>query len=269
MHKQIMILLTAGASLVAAGAGAGSKANDGRSIGRQECGSEGRRGGVARAAVRQAHGQDAGEPGTDRVRLQRDTKRPNVVRTEYTLQGMTAVNAFDGKEGWKISPFQGRKDPEKMSADDTKSLIEDAEVDGPLVDWKEKGSTGRVSRHRRRGWHAGAQAESHAEERRRQFRLSRSGSFPRDPDHHPTDRARRAGRKSRPIWAITKRSTACSSPFSIEAGRKGDPDKQKIIIDKAEGERAGRRLRPSNFPTRLPSNITPCVISHSRIFCSR
>src|SRR3954469_9360272 len=67
-------------------------------------------------------------------------KRPGAVRIEYSLQGMTAVQAYDGQDGWKISPFQGRKDPEKMSTDDTKSLIEEAEVDGPLVDWKEKGS---------------------------------------------------------------------------------------------------------------------------------
>src|SRR5947209_11108875 len=44
-------------------------------------------------------------------------KRPGEIRTEANLQGMTAVDAYDGKEGWKISPFQGRKDPEKMSAD--------------------------------------------------------------------------------------------------------------------------------------------------------
>ncbi len=68
-------------------------------------------------------------------------KRPLEVRTEATLQGMTAVQAFDGKDGWQISPFQGRKDPERMSADDIKALMEDAEMDGPLVDWKEKGST--------------------------------------------------------------------------------------------------------------------------------
>src|SRR5215467_14233473 len=68
-------------------------------------------------------------------------KRPEEIRSEATLQGMTAVQAYDGKEGWKISPFQGRKDPEKISADDTKPLIEDAEIDGPLVDWKNKGST--------------------------------------------------------------------------------------------------------------------------------
>ncbi|MBV9007669.1 MAG: hypothetical protein JO354_00670 [Verrucomicrobia bacterium] len=68
-------------------------------------------------------------------------KRPDQIRTEASLQGMTAIEAFDGKEGWRIQPFQGRKDPEKMSADDTKSLVEDAKIDGPLVDWKEKGST--------------------------------------------------------------------------------------------------------------------------------
>src|SRR2546428_11497195 len=51
--------------------------------------------------------------------------RPNKIRSEATLQGMTAINAYDGKEGWRISPFQGRKDPEKMSADDVKALIED------------------------------------------------------------------------------------------------------------------------------------------------
>src|SRR5207248_7820565 len=40
-------------------------------------------------------------------------KRPDEVRTEATLQGMTAVEAYDGNEGWRISPLQGRKDPEK------------------------------------------------------------------------------------------------------------------------------------------------------------
>src|ERR1700738_1051208 len=68
-------------------------------------------------------------------------KRPGEVRAEFTLQGMTAGQAYDGEEGWKISPFQGRKDPEKLSADDVKPLMEDAEIDGPLVDWKAKEST--------------------------------------------------------------------------------------------------------------------------------
>src|SRR5262249_17298656 len=60
-------------------------------------------------------------------------KRPDEVRNEASLQGMTQIEAYDGKAGWRVSPFFGRKDPERMSADDAKALIEDAEIDGPLV----------------------------------------------------------------------------------------------------------------------------------------
>ena len=62
---------------------------------------------------------------------------------------MTLVQAYDGTSGWKISPIFGRKDPEKMSMDDAKSLVEDAEIDGPLVDLGGQGEDGRVSRHRK------------------------------------------------------------------------------------------------------------------------
>lgn len=68
-------------------------------------------------------------------------KRPNSIRIEAKLQGLTVVQAYDGKEAWAISPFQGRKDPEKLSADAAKSIIENAEIDGPLVDYQAKGST--------------------------------------------------------------------------------------------------------------------------------
>ncbi len=68
-------------------------------------------------------------------------KQPGAVRTEAIVQGMSIIQAYDGKEGWKIYPLQGRKDPEKLSADDCKSLIEDAEIAGPLPSAKESGST--------------------------------------------------------------------------------------------------------------------------------
>src|SRR5947208_3427589 len=68
-------------------------------------------------------------------------ERPGEVRTEGTIQGMTQIEAYDGKEGWRVSPFFGRRDPERMSADDLKALIEDSEIDGALVDWQTKGSS--------------------------------------------------------------------------------------------------------------------------------
>jgi outer membrane lipoprotein-sorting protein len=67
-------------------------------------------------------------------------KRPGAYRFEGTLQGMTMVQSYDGKEAWKIFPFQGRKDPERMSADDSKELAEQADFDGPWVDAAAKGN---------------------------------------------------------------------------------------------------------------------------------
>jgi outer membrane lipoprotein-sorting protein len=67
-------------------------------------------------------------------------KRPQLVRYEAKLQGLTQVQAFDGLQAWQINPFQGRKDPEKLSADDAKSMGEDAaDVVGALVDYQQKG----------------------------------------------------------------------------------------------------------------------------------
>jgi hypothetical protein len=69
-----------------------------------------------------------------------ENKRPNLVRETFTLQGMTQVQAYDGSAGWQIQPFGGRKDPQLMGEDDLRDLIIDADFDGPLVDYKEKGN---------------------------------------------------------------------------------------------------------------------------------
>src|SRR5690348_1066573 len=38
-----------------------------------------------------------------------ENKRPNKVREEFSFGSMTGVNAYDGKAGWKIEPWQGKK----------------------------------------------------------------------------------------------------------------------------------------------------------------
>jgi hypothetical protein len=70
-----------------------------------------------------------------------ENQRPNLVRETFLLQGMTAVQAYDGASGWQIQPFGGKKDPLLMGEDDLRDLLLDADFDGPLVDYKEKGST--------------------------------------------------------------------------------------------------------------------------------
>jgi hypothetical protein len=51
------------------------------------------------------------------------------------------VQAYDGTTGWQIQPFQGHKDPELMGENDLRDIELDADFDGPLVDYKEKGNT--------------------------------------------------------------------------------------------------------------------------------
>jgi hypothetical protein len=73
--------------------------------------------------------------------MMQENDRPNLIRETFTLQGMTAVKAFDGTTGWQIQPFEGHKDPELMGEDDLKDLLLKGDFDGPLVDYKEKGNT--------------------------------------------------------------------------------------------------------------------------------
>jgi hypothetical protein len=77
--------------------------------------------------------------GSFRADFRQENKRADKVREEFIIQGLAQVQAYDGKTGWQISPFSGRKDPELLSQDDLKSLVVDADIDGPLVDYKEKG----------------------------------------------------------------------------------------------------------------------------------
>src|SRR5207249_1127543 len=66
-------------------------------------------------------------------------KRPGHIRTEVTIQGLTGIDAWDGREGWGLDPFGGLRDAQKKSADDARPLSHEADFDGPLVGWREKG----------------------------------------------------------------------------------------------------------------------------------
>jgi len=69
-----------------------------------------------------------------------ENKRPNKVREDFTILGMTQIVAYDGQNGWKISPFQGKKDAEALGEDELRGVVEDADFDEPLVNWQQKGN---------------------------------------------------------------------------------------------------------------------------------
>src|SRR5437016_13512497 len=85
--------------------------------------------------------------GSFRAEFRQENKRADKVREELTIQGLAQVQAYDGKTGWQISPFGGRKDTKLLSQDDLKSLVVDADIDGPLVEHKEQGHTAELGAH--------------------------------------------------------------------------------------------------------------------------
>ena len=72
--------------------------------------------------------------------VSQEQKRPSMLRQDFTVQGMTQIQSYDGSVGWQISPFQGRRDAELLGEDDMRDLVEDADIDGPLVDYQAKGN---------------------------------------------------------------------------------------------------------------------------------
>jgi hypothetical protein len=69
-----------------------------------------------------------------------ENKRPNMFRQDITIQGLTGTSAYDGKNGWKIQPWQGKKDAETMGEGELKAVIEESDFDGPLINYKAKGN---------------------------------------------------------------------------------------------------------------------------------
>jgi hypothetical protein len=70
-----------------------------------------------------------------------EMQRPHKVRFELQFKGQTAVQIFDGTNGWKLRPFLNRREVESYTAEEMKKASMQAELDGPLVDYLAKGTT--------------------------------------------------------------------------------------------------------------------------------
>lgn len=160
-------------------------------------------------------------------------KRPGKVRTDSVLQGMNLVQAYNATSGWKIFPIYGRKDPEKMSGDESKSLVEEAEIGGPLENWETQGKS--VT-------YLGTEdVEGTAAHKLKVVRKNGDVSYVYlDPDYfleiRTIDQRVEQGAQVEVETDLGdyEKVNGVYFPFSIEAGSKGSTDKQKIIIEKGE-----------------------------------
>jgi len=156
------------------------------------------------------------------------------VRTEASVQGMTLVQAYDGKGGWQINPFMGRRDPERLSVDDSKALVElAADFDGSLFDAPLKGN---------RLEYLGVEDVDGTPAHK--IKLTRGNGDVEyvylDPDHYLEIRVL----SQRTEQGVTvenetnlgdyEKIAGVYVPFAVESGRKGSTDRQRLMLDKAE-----------------------------------
>ena len=66
--------------------------------------------------------------------------RPRKMRFELQVAGQTALQVYDGVNGWKLRPYLNRLEVEPYTADEMKVASVQSELDGPLVDYAAKGT---------------------------------------------------------------------------------------------------------------------------------
>ena len=69
-----------------------------------------------------------------------EMKRPRKSRLEIDFAGKTAVQVYDGQNGWKLRPYLNRDDVEPFSEDEAKSEATKADLEGSLIDYAAKGT---------------------------------------------------------------------------------------------------------------------------------
>jgi hypothetical protein len=188
----------------------------------------------ALAAVRTLRmaGHASAGPGREAI-VRREIARPGKIRTEFVFQGMTGVYAWDGTAGWRVSPLDGSLEAEPLPDDEAAGTAEQADIEGPLVDWKLKGHTlelvgsaalpGGAAHELKLTLKSGAV--------RRVFVDAGTGLIVR------TDSTRR--RRGRELALETsfgdyRKTSGVAFPHAIEAGVRGRPQRLRIVVESVE-----------------------------------
>jgi hypothetical protein len=167
------------------------------------------------------------------ARIMEENKRPNLVRQEFLLQGMTGVTAYDGRTGWKIEPWQGKKDPEPLGEEEMKGIVEDSDFDGPLVNYRQKGN--KVE-------YVGMEPVEGTDAYKLKVTLA-SGDvryYFMDTDYYVPIKIemkrmiRGAEQEFESSLGDYKEVNGWYLPFSVESNVKGSPFKQKVTYEKIE-----------------------------------
>ncbi|HXU74069.1 MAG TPA: sialidase [Polyangia bacterium] len=160
-------------------------------------------------------------------------QRDGRIRSEFTVQGLTAVDALDATDAWHFQPFEGRREAQRATEDEVALMGQDAEFEGPLLDWQKKGY--RVD-------YLGTEDVDGTTAHK--LRVTRKNGnvdwIYLDPDTYLVIRTvqqakvRGAERVSETDYGAYESVAGVWMPFSLETGPKGGPHNMRTTIERAE-----------------------------------
>ena len=162
-----------------------------------------------------------------------ELKRPNRMRTEFTVQGHKGVRAYDGQRAWEQLPLPGEK-PRPMGSEEAAEARAQADVDlSPLVDSAAKGfSVELVGRDRLPGGETWKLLVRGREGPPRTIHLdARTHLVVQTSDVRQIE--------GQPVEMVTEISdyrplAGLVFPHRIDVGPKGKPERQRLVIQKVE-----------------------------------
>ena len=119
-------------------AGTGDSVTRSRTLALQGVGASVKR--AERAAAQAGADPNKGAAAQLQLPFRLEMQRPRKSRLEVDFAGKTAVQVYDGENGWKVRPFLNRDDVEPFTADEAASEASKPDLDGPLVDYAAKGT---------------------------------------------------------------------------------------------------------------------------------
>jgi hypothetical protein len=163
-----------------------------------------------------------------------ELKRPNLMRTEFVVQGQTGVRAYDGQHAWEQLPLPGEA-PRLMGPEEAREARAQADVDlSPLVGSAAKGFTVELlGRDRLPGGETWKLVVRGREGPPRTIHLdTRTHLMVQTSDTRSVD--------GQPVEIVTEISDyrplgALVFPHRIEMGPRGKPqERQRLVIHKVE-----------------------------------
>jgi outer membrane lipoprotein-sorting protein len=156
-------------------------------------------------------------------------KRPGRMRMDVMVQGTVVTQAFDGKVGWMQNPLVGNSAPAAVPPEVLRVMEEQADLDGPLVDYKAKGHKIEL---------AGKEADSYKLQITfkngdvRYYYLDARTYLEKRVEGKTNLRGKEADTEG--IIGDYRDVGGLMLPHAMESAPKGSPQKQKMVVQKIE-----------------------------------